>query len=142
MTSFKARIVVPLFALILAGAGFAGTCFAQVPGQATTPAKRTVLQQADVDGSAPQQTILGKVEIAPGSGNPFHTHYGTEMGYVLAGHIRLEIKGQPPRDLGPGESFLVPRGAVHRSVLVGDEPVNLISTWTVDKEKPLLTPAP
>ncbi len=64
------------------------------------------------------------------------------MGYVLAGHIRLEVKGQAPRDLGPGDSFLVVRGAVHRSVLVGDEPVTLINTWTVDKDKPLLTPAP
>jgi len=26
-------------------------------------------------------------------------------------------------------------------VLIGDEPVTLINTWTVDKDKPLLTPA-
>jgi quercetin dioxygenase-like cupin family protein len=122
---------------ILLGLALAGASFAQ-----TTPAKRTILQQADVASSPPQQTIFGKVEIAPGSGNPFHTHFGTEMGYVLAGHIRLEIKGLPSRDIGPGESFLVPRGAVHRSVLIGNDPVTLINTWTVDKDKPLLTPVP
>jgi quercetin dioxygenase-like cupin family protein len=105
-------------------------------------AKRTILQQADVAASPAQQTIFGKVEIAPGSGNPFHTHFGTEMGYVVAGHIRFEIRGETPRDLGPGDSFLAPRGVIHRSVPVGDEPVTLISTWTVDKDKPLLTPAP
>jgi quercetin dioxygenase-like cupin family protein len=120
---------------ILLGLALAGAAFAQ-------PAKRTILQQADVASSPSQQTIFGKVEIAPGSGNPFHTHFGTEMGYVVAGHIRFEIKGEAPRDLGPGDSFLAPRGAVHRSVPVGDEPVTLISTWTVDKDKPLLTPAP
>jgi quercetin dioxygenase-like cupin family protein len=120
---------------LILSAGLSGTSVAQ-------PAKRTILQQADVAASPAQQTIFGKVEIAPGSGNPFHTHFGTEMGYVVAGHIRFEIRGEAPRDLGPGDSFLAPRGAVHRSVPVGDEPVTLISTWTVDKDKPLLTPAP
>ena len=88
------------------------------------------------------ETIFGTVEIAPGSGNGFHTHFGTEIGYVLQGHIRLEVKGEAPKDLGPGDSFMVPRGLVHRSVLVGDEPVKLVNSWTVDKGKPLLTLAP
>jgi quercetin dioxygenase-like cupin family protein len=132
----RSMVLAPALAVL----AFAGASSAQTPAQ--PPAKRTVLQQADVATAPPQQTIVGKVEISPGSGNAFHTHYGTEIGYVLAGHIRLEVKGQASRDLGPGESFLVPRGAVHRSVLVGDEPVTLISTWTVDKDKPLLTPAP
>ena len=109
---------------------------------AQPPAKRTILQQADVAPSPAQETLFGTVEIAPGSGNAFHTHNGSEIGYVLQGHIRLEVKGQPDRELGPGESFLVPRGAVHRSVLLGDEPVKLVNSWTVDKGVPLMTPAP
>ena len=103
---------------------------------AKPPAKRTILQQADVASSPAQETLFGTVEIAPGSGNPFHTHYGSEIGYVVQGHIRLEVMGQPARELGPGDSFMVPRGAVHRSVLLGSETVKLISTWTVDKGKP------
>lgn len=110
--------------------------------QTQPPAKRTILQQADVASSPAQETLFGTVEIAPGSGNAFHTHNGSEIGYVLAGHIRLEVKGQPSRDLGPGDSFMVPRGAVHRSVLLGGEPVKLVNTWTVDKGVPLLVPAP
>jgi quercetin dioxygenase-like cupin family protein len=120
-------------------------CFA-ASAQAQTapkpPAKRTILQRTDVAAGPVQETIFGTVEIAPGSGNGFHTHNGSEIGYVLEGHIRLEIKGQPSRDLGPGDSFLVPRGMVHRSVLLGTEPVKLINTWTVDKDKPLLSIAP
>ena len=101
-----------------------------------------MLQQTDVSTAAPQETIFGTVEIVPGSGNGFHTHNGTEIGYVLQGHIRLEKKGEAPMELGPGQSFLVPRGVVHRSVLVGSEPVKLVNSWVVDKGKPLLTPAP
>jgi quercetin dioxygenase-like cupin family protein len=109
---------------------------------AQPPAKRTILQQADVAASPAQETLFGTVEIAPGSGNAFHTHNGTEIGYVVQGHIRLEVKGQASRELGPGDSFMVPRGAVHRSVLVGGEPVKLVNSWTVDKGAPLLVPAP
>lgn len=122
-----------LFFVILAASAHA---------QTTTPAKRTILQQADVAASPAQETLFGTVEIAPGSGNAFHTHNGSEIGYVLQGHIRLEVKGQPSRDLAPGDSFMVPRGAVHRSVLVGSEPVKLVNSWTVDKGVPLLVPAP
>jgi quercetin dioxygenase-like cupin family protein len=127
------RTICLLSALMILGAG--------AQAQTQPPAKRTILQQTDVVSSPAQETLFGTVEIAPGSGNAFHTHNGSEIGYVLAGHIRLEVKGQPSRDLGPGDSFMVPRGAVHRSVLVGAEPVKLLNTWTVDKGVPLLVPA-
>ena len=116
------------------------------PLQAQAPAKpapkRTVLQQADVAATPAQETMMATVDIAPGTGNPFHTHFGTEIGYVVQGHIRVERKGEPPQDLGPGQSFLIPRGVVHHSVPLGNEPVKLINNWVVDKGKPLLTPAP
>ena len=127
---------------LLLSAGFAGAGVAQDAAPAKPPPKRTILQRTDVASSPEQETIFGTVEIAPGSGNGFHTHFGTEIGYVLQGHIRLEVKGEAPKDLGPGDSFMVPRGLVHRSVLVGDEPVKLVNSWTVDKGKPLLTLAP
>jgi len=125
---------------LLVAMSLCATAHAQEP--AKPPAKRTVLQQTDVSTAAPQEVIFGTVEIAPGSGNPFHTHFGTEIGYVLQGHIRIEKKGEAPQELGPGQSFLIPRGVVHRSVLLGDEPVKLVNNWVVDKGKPLLTPAP
>jgi len=126
-----------LGSLLLSSFALGGTASAQAP----VPPKRTILQTADVAPSPAQETLFGTVEIAPGSGNAFHTHNGTEIGYVERGHIRLEVKGQAARELGPGESFMVPRGAVHRSVLLGNEPVKLVNSWTVDKGKPLLVPA-
>jgi quercetin dioxygenase-like cupin family protein len=109
---------------------------------AKSPAVRTILQRTDVAQSLLQETIFGTVEIASGSGNGFHAHNGSEIGYVVQGHIRLEVKGQPSREFGPGESFLGTRGQVHRSVLVGDGPVKLVNSWTIDKDKPLLNLAP
>ena len=113
---------------------------AQEPAKPTP--KRTILQQTDVAASPAQETIFGTVDTPPGAGNPFHTHFGSEMGYVAQGRIRLEVQGQSPRELGPGDSFLVTRGQPHRSVLLGYMPVKLINTWTVDKGKPLMTPVP
>jgi quercetin dioxygenase-like cupin family protein len=124
--------------LCLALTALTGAAMAQTPAQ--PPAVRTILQTTDVAAAPAQETMMGTVVIAPGSGNPPHTHNGSEIGYVLEGHIRLEVQGQPSRDLGPGDSFLVTRGVVHRSILVGNETAKLVSTWTVDKGKPLVNP--
>jgi quercetin dioxygenase-like cupin family protein len=50
---------------------------------------------------------------APGDPKP-HTRRDYEVaGYVLAGRAELEIEGQTVQ-LGPGDSYVVPRGALHR----------------------------
>jgi quercetin dioxygenase-like cupin family protein len=139
---FRSACLTVIAVTAFAGAAFVDVAWAQGAPPAKAPAKRTVLQQTDVSTEAPQEVIFGTVEIAPGTGNPFHTHFGTEIGYVVQGHIRVEKKGEPPQDLGPGQSFLIPRGVVHHSIPLGDEPVKLINNWVVDKGKPLLTPAP
>lgn len=107
---------------------------------AAQPAKRTILQRTDVAAAPAQETLVGTVEIEPGGGNAMHYHNGSEIGVVLEGRIRLEMEGKPPRELGPGESFLVTRGVAHRSVPLGTARVKLISTWTVDKGGELLIP--
>jgi quercetin dioxygenase-like cupin family protein len=131
-------VCLTLAAGIVAAAGCAA---AQAPAApARPPAKRTILQKADVAASPAQETLLGTVEIPVGAGNPKHIHNGTEIGYVVEGQLRQEVDGQPPRILGPGDSFLIPRGVPHQSFLLGDKPVKLISTWTVDKGGELMIP--
>jgi uncharacterized cupin superfamily protein len=92
--------------LALAGSGLFSASFGQTSGQATTPANRTILQEADVAVHLSSRRFSERWKYRPARKIPFI--YGTEMGYVVAGHIRLEVKGQPPKDLGPGDSFLVP----------------------------------
>jgi transcriptional regulator with XRE-family HTH domain len=48
-------------------------------------------------------------------------------GYVLAGTLRFETKGEKPRTLRAGDAFYVPKGVTHRGFAVGAEPVRLIS---------------
>jgi transcriptional regulator with XRE-family HTH domain len=48
-------------------------------------------------------------------------------GYVLAGTLQLEIKGEKPRELRAGDAFYVPKGVTHRGFAAGATPVRLIS---------------
>jgi quercetin dioxygenase-like cupin family protein len=60
---------------------------------------------------------------------------------VVSGKVKLEIEGKPALILGPGESFLIPRGTVHQASAPEGE-AHVISTYVVDKDKPLATPKP
>jgi quercetin dioxygenase-like cupin family protein len=51
------------------------------------------------------------------------------------------VAGAPDITLGPGQSFLVPRGTPHASRAVGDGDATVISTWVTDTGAPLATPA-
>jgi quercetin dioxygenase-like cupin family protein len=51
------------------------------------------------------------------------------------------VKGAGDRVLGPGESFLIPPEVPHLLQNKGAT-TKLIATYTVDRAKPLSTPAP
>jgi quercetin dioxygenase-like cupin family protein len=102
--------------------------------------KRTVLQRADVPGTQ-YVSIQASAEIKPGTTVARHTHPGLEIGYVLEGEADLFVQGQPPRHLKPGDSFVNPSGVPH-SLKTGDKPFKALSTYVVEKDKPLATPAP
>jgi quercetin dioxygenase-like cupin family protein len=80
------------------------------------------------------------MEIDAGVAVPRHTHPGVESAYCLDGSAELSIKGQPDRTIKAGDSFQVPTETVH-SAKVGDKPVKIVVTYTVEKDKPLATVA-
>jgi quercetin dioxygenase-like cupin family protein len=108
---------------------------AQAPG-----IKRTLMQRADVGDN--REVILGLAEISPGGATGRHTHFGTEVGYVIEGTSTLEVDGEAPRQLKAGDSYTIPAGKVHNAKAAGDAATKVLATYVVEKGKPLATPAP
>ena len=60
---------------------------------------------------------------------------------VVSGRLKVEIEGKPPLIVTPGESFMIPRGTVHQASAPEGE-THVVSTYVVDKDKPLATLRP
>ena len=86
-------------------------------------------------------TLVAEVSIDPGTLVARHTHPGIESGYVVSGGLELPIEGQPTRMLKPGDGFQVPVATPHAGAKNGDTKTVLVSTYVVEKGKPLATPA-
>ena len=126
--------------VLCAAAGFAATAVGEANAQMPAGIKRTILSKTDMpDGK--YVALLVAVEIDAGVAVPRHTHPGVESAYCVDGSAQLSIKGQPDRVVKAGDGFQVPTEVPH-SAKVGDKPVKLVVTYTVEKDKPLVTPAP
>jgi len=109
-------------------------------GTATTGLTRKILSQSD--GPAPgYMTIIAEVTIEPSVVVARHTHPGIESGYIVEGGIELPIEGQPTRALKPGDGFQVPAETPHAGGKNGDQKTKIVSTYVVEKGKPLASPA-
>ena len=71
-----------------------------------------------------------------------HTHPGIEKSYLLEGQGTLKIAGQPDRAIKAGDSFAIPAKAVHSLVNTGRSAITIITTYVLEKDKPLATPVP
>jgi quercetin dioxygenase-like cupin family protein len=126
--------------LVAAAACWLAACASPPPSAPPAPGiQRTVLQRFDIEGG--REVVLGLAVIAPGVAAGRHTHFGIETGYLVEGSATLEIDGEPPRTLRAGDSFFIPAGRIHDARALGDAPVKVLSTWIVEKGKPLATPA-
>jgi quercetin dioxygenase-like cupin family protein len=63
------------------------------------------------------------------------------VGYVLSGDYSIQLDGQPAKSLAPGESFVVPSGMIHEE-FAGAHAATVLAVFTVEKGKPLSSPAP
>jgi quercetin dioxygenase-like cupin family protein len=118
--------------------------FADAPGSAPASAPvRTILERHDQTAVAGKEIVLGTALLPAGSAIGFHTHPGDEVGYVLKGPLILKKKGRPDQILKTGDTFFNARGEVHSlATQPGTEGGTAVSTWIVDKDQPLATPAP
>jgi quercetin dioxygenase-like cupin family protein len=71
-----------------------------------------------------------------------HTHPGIENSYILDGQGILKIAGQRDRTVKAGDSFAIPAAAVHSMTNTGPGAMTIVTTYVLEKDKPLATPAP
>ena len=122
--------------------GFVATdASAQTPAVNGTPGvTRKILSQTD--GPAPGYvTLIVDIEIEPWVTIGRHTHPGIESAYMLDGGFELPIEGQPTRAFKPGDAVVVPANTPHAGTKNGDKKSHIISTYIVEKGKPLASPA-
>jgi quercetin dioxygenase-like cupin family protein len=133
--------------------GFAGCALCAITGFIATDASaqgappagtpgvtRKILSQ--MDGPTPGYvTILAEATVEAGTVVARHTHPGIETSYVLEGSIELPIQGQPTKSYSAGETYQVMTATPYAGGKASDKRVRILSTYVVEKGKPLASPA-
>ncbi|GEP11101.1 cupin [Methylobacterium gnaphalii] len=121
---------------ICAAVGFVAQ---DVSAQAPSGIKRNVTARKDgpIEG---YETLEVFVDIEPNFVIDWHTHPGTEAAYTLEGAGELRVKGEETKVLKPGFSWLTPPETPH-TLKNGSQTTKLFVTFTVQKGKPLSSPA-
>jgi len=85
---------------------------------------------------------LVEVTYGPGAASPAHSHPCPVIGYVVAGAIRTQVKGEPEAVYKAGESFYEAPNGVHTvSANASDkEPAKLLAIFVCDHKAPLSAP--
>ena len=100
--------------------------------------KRTELQH--VASSIPGRDIVQVLtEIPAGVQSGWHQHPGEEVGYIIAGTVRMEIQDSPALTLNSGDGFLIPPRTPHNALDLGPETGQMLSTYIVEPGKPIAT---
>jgi len=67
-------------------------------------------------------------ELRPKKTKPDYETLSCDVaGYILLGNLVLDLEGEPPQTLRPGDAFYVPKGTAHRGYAADGQPVRLIS---------------
>ena len=73
-----------------------------------------------------------EIRIAPGEEVPEHTHPHEQVGHVASGRVHFRI-GDLDRELGPGDSYLIPGDVPHHVVAL--DAVTLIEAFSPVREE-------
>jgi quercetin dioxygenase-like cupin family protein len=76
-----------------------------------------VFRRTMTDG---ERLMLIEVHMDKGAVVPLHTHPHEQTGYLLSGRISFKLGEAEPRDLDPGDCWLVPGGVPHEAVALED----------------------
>ncbi|TWO70654.1 cupin domain-containing protein [Caenimonas sedimenti] len=132
-TAFFLSTLVSAVALM----ALAPPALAQRAGVTSKPLLRTSLS-----GDSTKESVLIAIEFSPGATTGRHSHPGDEYAAVLQGTLELRLEGQPPRRVTAGEAYHNPQGVVHETINVGETVAKTVATFVVEKNKPVVVPAP
>jgi quercetin dioxygenase-like cupin family protein len=100
--------------------------------------RRTEVQRGE--SSIPGREIVQVLtEIPVGVASGWHVHPGEEVGYIVAGTVRMEIRGRAPLTLDAGDGFLIPARTPHNATDLGPGVGRMLSTYLVEIGEPLAT---
>jgi quercetin dioxygenase-like cupin family protein len=134
MKNRRLMIVASIAMALLAGTLGMPSSSAQAPGF-----KRVELQRHDL-ATPGREAVVTRAEFQPGATTPRHTHPGEELAYILEGEVVLEVEGKPAVTLKAGDTFFIPAGTVHSAKNPGKTAAAVLSTYVIEKDKPLATP--
>lgn len=99
----------------------------------------TTLADAPLIGVAGRKVIIKHFEIPPGYVGGKHFHSGQVFVYVLEGEITVEMEGDAPLTLKPGELFQEPLGRVMLGKnLSADDAVKIVVFQIGEEGKPMM----
>jgi quercetin dioxygenase-like cupin family protein len=98
--------------------------------------RRTELQHTAF--SIPGREIVQVLtEIPAGVESGWHQHPGEEVGYIVAGTVRMEIEDRDTLTLRAGDPFLIPPRTPHNATDLGPETGQMLSTYIVEVGEPI-----
>jgi quercetin dioxygenase-like cupin family protein len=103
--------------------------------------KRTEVQHAS--SSIPGRDIVQVLtEIPVNVSSGWHHHPGEEVGYIIAGTVRMERRDGETAVLNTGDGFLIPPGQQHNATDLGPDGGRMLSTYIVKTGEPVSTLEP
>ena len=86
-----------------------------------------------------REIVQVRTEIPAGVESGWHIHPGEEVGYIVAGTVRMEIEDRPTLILNAGDPFLIPPRTPHNALDLGPDTGRMLSTYLVETGEPIAT---
>jgi quercetin dioxygenase-like cupin family protein len=113
-------------------------------GEAKERARMVLFKELPALDGDHLKAILLEVNYGPGEASSPHSHPCAVIGYVVAGTIRTQVKGEPEMTYKAGESFYEAPNGVHLISANAslEEPAKLAAFLMCDHDTPLSVDVP
>ena len=86
-----------------------------------------------------REIVQVRTEIPCGVESGWHIHPGEEVGYIVAGTVKMMIADKPTLILNAGDGFLISPRVPHNALDLGPDTGTMLSTYIVEIGEPLAT---